>query len=89
MSDNPAPVAEAIRDDDVAKDEYELALEQDVEDEALLEDPGNASPVPLAAPLPGPSPAPLSSGSKKGRGLGCGRCRRLGVSAFSTCSFGT
>ncbi len=40
MSDNPAPVAELIRDDDVAKDEYELALEQDVEDEALLEDPG-------------------------------------------------
>lgn len=40
MSDNPAPVAEAIRDDDVAKDEYELAFEQDVEDEALLEDPG-------------------------------------------------
>lgn len=40
MSDNPAPVAEAIRDDDVAKDEYDLALEQDVEDDALLEDPG-------------------------------------------------
>jgi hypothetical protein len=42
MPDNPAPApaAEAIRDDDVAKDEYELALEQDVEDEALLEDPG-------------------------------------------------
>src|ERR1700733_7155091 len=29
-----------IRDDDVAKDEYELALESDVDDEALLEDPG-------------------------------------------------
>ena len=40
MPDNPAPAAEAIRDDDVAKDEYDLALEQDVEDEALLEDPG-------------------------------------------------
>lgn len=36
----PAPTADAIRDDDVAKDEYELALEQNVEDEALLEDPG-------------------------------------------------
>jgi hypothetical protein len=36
----PSPVTEAIRDDDVAKDEYELALEQDIEDEALLEDPG-------------------------------------------------
>lgn len=30
----------SIRDDDVAKDEYELALEEDVEDETLLEDPG-------------------------------------------------
>ena len=30
-----------IRDDDIAKDEYELALESDVEDEALLEDPGS------------------------------------------------
>ena len=40
MSDNPALVAEAIRDDDVAKDEYDLALEENVEDEALLEDPG-------------------------------------------------
>ena len=29
-----------IRDDDVAKDEYELALEEGVEDEALLENPG-------------------------------------------------
>jgi Protein of unknown function DUF262/RiboL-PSP-HEPN len=36
----PSPATPAIRDDDVAKDEYELALEQDVEDEALLEDPG-------------------------------------------------
>jgi hypothetical protein len=42
MPDNPAPapVAEAIRDDDVAKDEYDIALEQDVEDDTLLEDPG-------------------------------------------------
>lgn len=42
MPDNPAPVlgANAIRDDDVAKDEYDLALEQDVEDETLLENPG-------------------------------------------------
>lgn len=29
-----------IRDDDVSKDEYELALEGNVEDETLLEDPG-------------------------------------------------
>ena len=36
----PSPATEAIWDDDVAKDEYDLALEQDVEDEALLEDPG-------------------------------------------------
>jgi hypothetical protein len=36
----PSLAAEAIRDDDVAKDEYDLALEQEVEDEALLEDPG-------------------------------------------------
>ena len=41
MPGNPAPAAVAIRDDDVAKDEYELALEEDVEDEALLEDPGS------------------------------------------------
>jgi uncharacterized protein with ParB-like and HNH nuclease domain len=42
MANNPAPppAAEGIRDDDVAKDEYELALEEDIEDEALLEDPG-------------------------------------------------
>jgi hypothetical protein len=42
MPDNPesSPAAEAIRDDDVSKDEYELALEENVEDEALLEDPG-------------------------------------------------
>jgi hypothetical protein len=37
---SPSPATESIRDDDVAKDEYELALEQDVEDETLLEDPG-------------------------------------------------
>jgi hypothetical protein len=36
----PSPAIEAIRDDDVAKDEYELDLEQNVEDEALLEEPG-------------------------------------------------
>jgi hypothetical protein len=41
MPDNPDPAEEAIRDDDVSKDEYELALEQGVEDEALLEDPGS------------------------------------------------
>ncbi|HTT84531.1 MAG TPA: DUF262 domain-containing protein [Rhizomicrobium sp.] len=35
-----AAVPPEIRDDDVAKDEYELALEQDVEDESLLESPG-------------------------------------------------
>jgi hypothetical protein len=40
MPNNSSPVAEAVRDDDVSKDEYELALEQDIEDEALLEDPG-------------------------------------------------
>lgn len=42
MPDDPAaaPVTEAIRDDDVAKDEYELALEGDVDDETLQEDPG-------------------------------------------------
>jgi len=33
-------VATAIRDDDVGKDEYELALEEGIEDEALLENPG-------------------------------------------------
>jgi uncharacterized protein with ParB-like and HNH nuclease domain len=32
--------AASIRDDDVSKDEYDLALEDGVEDEALLEDPG-------------------------------------------------
>jgi hypothetical protein len=37
MSDTDLP---DIRDDDVAKDEYQLALESSVEDEALLEDPG-------------------------------------------------
>src|SRR5712664_4138054 len=37
----PSPATEAIRDDDVAKDEYELALEQDIEDETLLEDSGS------------------------------------------------
>jgi Protein of unknown function DUF262 len=36
----PSPGIEAIRDDDVAKDEFELDLEQGIEDEALLEDPG-------------------------------------------------
>jgi len=36
----PPPAAETIRDDDVAKDEYELALEEDIDDEALLEHPG-------------------------------------------------
>lgn len=42
MSSNSAPALapEGIRDDDVSKDEYELALEQNVEDESLLEDPG-------------------------------------------------
>ena len=40
MPNNSSPVAEAIRDDNVSKDEYELALEQDIEDESLLEDPG-------------------------------------------------
>jgi hypothetical protein len=38
--DSAEALAEAIRDDDVSKDEYELALEQDIEDDALLEDPG-------------------------------------------------
>ena len=32
--------AEIIRDDDVSKDEYELALEEGIEDESLLESPG-------------------------------------------------
>lgn len=31
---------DTVRDDDVTKDEYELALEVDVEDETLLENPG-------------------------------------------------
>ena len=31
---------DTVRDDDVSKDEYELALEVEVEDETLLEDPG-------------------------------------------------
>jgi hypothetical protein len=35
---DPAP--QTIRDDDVSKDEYELALEEEVEDETLLENPG-------------------------------------------------
>jgi len=30
---------DTIRDDDVSKDEYDLALEEDVEDETLLENP--------------------------------------------------
>jgi hypothetical protein len=34
------PVAESIRDDDVSKDEFEIALEEGIEDESLLEDPG-------------------------------------------------
>src|SRR5712691_4738529 len=34
------PALKAIRDDDVSKDEYELALEEDIEDETLLENPG-------------------------------------------------
>ena len=31
---------QSIRDDDVSKDEYELALEEGIEDESLLEEPG-------------------------------------------------
>jgi hypothetical protein len=38
MSDTPAP--DDIRDDDVSKDEYDLALEEGIEDETLLENPG-------------------------------------------------
>ncbi|HEY1931470.1 MAG TPA: DUF262 domain-containing protein [Acetobacteraceae bacterium] len=38
MPDTPAP--DDIRDDDVSKDEYDLALEEGIEDETLLENPG-------------------------------------------------
>ena len=36
----PDTSLQSIRDDDVSKDEYDLAREADVEDETLLEDPG-------------------------------------------------
>ncbi|HQT47546.1 MAG TPA: DUF262 domain-containing protein, partial [Acidocella sp.] len=38
MSDSPT--ASEFRDDDVSKDEYDIALEEGVDDESLLENPG-------------------------------------------------
>ena len=34
------PIDDSIRNDDVSKDEYDISLEQEIDDETLLENPG-------------------------------------------------
>jgi hypothetical protein len=80
---SPSHATESIRDDDVAKDEYELALEQDVEDETLLEDPRHAHPSPHFADDISPPNSPLLTSISANRCIsGSSRCSGMfGISS--------